>query len=158
MIRTPSDADSGTILEFLDVAFAPSQNESTLRSSIMNLERPHWEWLAEHDDRIVGHILYTLANDDSGTSIGYHLAPVAIHPDYQKRGLGTQLIRETLTSEALASESIFVLGDPQFYERFRFVKTTSAQCPFDKNKQHFRALRWHHRERPFNIGYEAAFS
>ena len=157
MIHKPVDADNETIANLLDAAFAPSQYESTLRATIKNLERPHLEWVMEGDDRIVCHILYSQATDDSGTFIGYHLAPIAIHPDYQKRGLGTQLIKETLTNEALASESIFVLGDPQFYKRLGFAETTSAQCPFDENNQHFRALRWHDRERPFTIGYDPAF-
>ena len=157
MIRQPVDEDSQAITDLLNTAFAPSQYESKLRSAIKNGERPHWEWVMEHDERIVGHILYTHATNDSGAFIGYHLAPVSIHPDYQNRGLGSQLINETLTSEALATESIFVLGDPKFYERFGFVETESVICPFDENSQHFRALRWRDRARPFTIGYDSAF-
>jgi len=105
---------------------------------------------------VVAHILYTPATHGS-TVIGYHLAPVAVHPDFQNQGIGAQLIRETLGLSPISSESVFVLGDPQFYERFGFTETTSARCPFDNDNEHFRALRWEGSQQQFEVGYAPEF-
>ena len=49
------------------------------------------------------------------------LAPVAVSPDRQGRGVGTRLIREGLGRAAAGGwEGVFVLGDPAYYRRFRF--------------------------------------
>jgi putative acetyltransferase len=156
MIRKCTEEDRDAIRELLDGAFRPSQYESRLRDLIVSGDETHEEWLVENASRIVGHILYTLAIDGS-SAIGYHLAPIAIHPDFQNQGIGTRLIRETLEKEPIINESIFVLGDPQFYERFGFVKPASPSCPYDEGNKHFRALRWNDSREPFVIGYTSAF-
>ena len=156
MIRKCTDDDRDAIRELLDSAFRPSQYESRLRDLVVSGDDTHEEWLLENDSRIVGHILYTLATDGS-SAIGYHLAPIAVHSDFQNQGIGSLLVRETLGMEPISSESVFVLGDPHFYERFAFVKPASPSCPYDEDNKHFRALRWKDSREPFVIGYASAF-
>jgi putative acetyltransferase len=49
------------------------------------------------------------------------LGPVAVLPEYRRRGIASQLIREGIArSEAAGWAAIFVLGDPAFYRRFGF--------------------------------------
>ena len=49
------------------------------------------------------------------------LAPVAVLPEFQKRGIGNSLIRAGLDQAVkLGYESILVLGDPKYYGRFGF--------------------------------------
>ncbi|WP_237188614.1 GNAT family N-acetyltransferase [Rothia nasimurium] len=61
-----------------------------------------------------------------GSWPAYALAPLAVHPDYQGRGVGTALAREALTrARASAQESnaptiLLVLGEPAYYSRFGF--------------------------------------
>lgn len=156
-VRKTVASDRGAIHELLDAAFHPSRYESRLRDLVVDGEDTFEEWVIEKESRIVGHILYTLARDGDKV-IGYHLAPVCVHPEFQKQGIGSQLIRETLAMQPIAEASVFVLGDPDYYERFGFSKTQTARCPFDENNQHFRALRWDDDEHnPFDIGYASAF-
>ena len=52
------------------------------------------------------------------------LAPVAVLPRHQRRGLGTRLIENGLAQlSRLHSEAVFVLGDPAYYARFGFQST-----------------------------------
>jgi putative acetyltransferase len=49
------------------------------------------------------------------------LGPVAVWPERQRSGVGSQLIREGIArSEAAGWLGIFVLGNPAFYRRFGF--------------------------------------
>jgi len=155
VIRKSTEIDRAQIRALLDQAFHPSQYESRL-CELVTLSDNYFEWVVEQESRIIGCILYSPATNGS-TRIGFHLAPVAVHVDFQGQGIGTRLIRETLALAPVRNESVFVLGDPNYYERFGFKKTTQAKCPFDQNNEHFRALRWEDNGEEFVIGYTPAF-
>src|SRR5262249_32782712 len=92
----------------------------------------------------------------ASTPIGFHLAPIAVHPEHQSRGLGSRIIRQTLLESPIACHAVFVLGDPSYYARFGFRGVERPTCPFDANNEHFMALRYE-LEEDFQIGYEAEF-
>lgn len=49
------------------------------------------------------------------------LAPLAVRPDRQRRGIGTRLVRDGLAAlEAMDEDIVLVLGEPAFYGRFGF--------------------------------------
>ena len=58
----------------------------------------------------------------------FALAPVAVHPALQGRGLGAALIRAGL--DAMAPAAITVLGDPAYYTRFGFAPVPGWQSPY----------------------------
>lgn len=156
MLRTATPSDLPQIKELLDAAFAPSQFESTLVESIFNSGEEYWAWVTEEQRQLTGVVVYTLAFRD-GVPIGYHLAPVAVHPDFQGRDVGTELIETTLNLPPISTASVFVLGDLVYYERFGFVPVTSAICPYEPSNEHFRALRWKETAEQFTIGYSSSF-
>src|SRR6266571_5377764 len=43
---------------------------------------------------------------------GLHLAPMAVAPEFQKQGVGAELLRFALRQEAIKSQTLFVLGEP----------------------------------------------
>jgi putative acetyltransferase len=149
--------ESGAITGLLDAAFSPSDCESSIIREVIARGEKHHAWVIERENVPVAFVLYTEAMR-GGESIGYHLAPVAVHPDHQGRGLGSELIRRTLETEPLVSSAIFVLGDPAFYGRFGFSRVTSALCHYDEENRYFRALRWDDSVEPFVIGYPASFA
>lgn len=52
------------------------------------------------------------------------LAPVAVLPKLQRRGIGSRLVQTGLVQVArMNAEAVFVLGDPAFYGRFGFRST-----------------------------------
>jgi putative acetyltransferase len=156
MLRTATPSDLPQIKELLDAAFVPSQFESILVESVFNSGEEYWAWVTEEQSQLTGAVVYTLAFRD-GVAIGYHLAPVAVHPDFQRRGLGSDLIETTLNLLPISAASVFVLGDPAYYERFGFAPVTSAICPYEPSNEHFRALRWKETAEPFSIGYSLSF-
>lgn len=155
MIRRPSPADAANIQQLLDAAFEPSVYESRVRTFAVN--RVHHEWVFERDAKVVAHILFTQAFDGD-RPIGWHLGPVAVHPEFQHQGIGSQLVRAAVNEEPIFPDSVFVLGDPHFYERFGFRVTEKARCPYNEGNTHFRALRWNDDGPIFEIGYCSSFS
>jgi putative acetyltransferase len=149
-------SESDPVCILLDAAFGPSDYESRLIRAVVARGEPHHAWGVEHDGKLVAFVLYTIATRGAEV-IGCHLAPVAVHPDQQGRGLGSELIRSSLRMAPLATTAVFVLGDPAFYERFGFSRVASALCPYDEENRHFRALRWDDSGEPFVIGYAASF-
>ncbi len=85
--------------------------------------------LAEQDGRAVGHILFSRAylnNRDDETSIMI-LAPLAVVPEFQKQGVGGQLIQEGLKIlKANGVDLVFVLGHIEYYPRYGFIRDAGA--------------------------------
>ncbi len=85
--------------------------------------------------RIVGHILFSRMgiDTDAGSIPAVALAPVAVLPEYQCRGIGGRLIREGLDLLRHRGERIvIVLGEPDYYSRFGFSceKAQTLRSPF----------------------------
>ena len=75
------------------------------------------------DNAVVGHILFTpVTIENAGHPlVGMGLAPMAVHPDRQRAGIGTQLVTRGL--EILRERNcpfVVVVGHPEYYPRFGF--------------------------------------
>jgi len=79
--------------------------------------------VADEGGRVVGHILFTPVVVEHGTRriVGMGLAPMAVVPERQRLGIGSQLVRRGL--EIVAERGcpfVIVVGHPQYYPRFGF--------------------------------------
>jgi putative acetyltransferase len=156
IIRRATKQDGPAICGLLDAVFTRTL-ESKLYDLVVRYGSDYCDWVCEKDSRVAGYVLYTTAMKGA-EPIGFHLGPVAVHPDFQNQGIGSELIERTLHEEPVKSAAVFVLGHPNFYERFGFSKVITARCFFDGGNEHFRALRWAEAEQPFEIGYSQAFA
>lgn len=91
--------------------------------------------VAEHRKRIVGHILFSrmLIETESGSVSAVALAPMAVLPEFQRQGIGGQLIRYGLELLRTRGERIvIVVGHPSYYPRFGFSceRARSLESPF----------------------------
>lgn len=80
--------------------------------------------VALDDDRVVGHILFSRATIqlESSTIHGMGLAPMSVLPTDQRRGVGSQLVREGLRHVADTDAAFtIVAGHPEYYPRFGFL-------------------------------------
>jgi putative acetyltransferase len=94
----------------------------TLRETITSTDG--LSLVAEHDGQIVGHVMFTRSLLDAPRRLVevQVLSPLAVMPDYHKRGVGSALVRHGL--KALAERAVplvFLEGDPGYYSRFGFV-------------------------------------
>lgn len=99
--------------------------------------------VAEEEGRIVGHILFSWlpTRIDSREVAAVALAPMAVHPDRQRRGIGSQLVREGLKQlPALGATAVIVLGHPHFYPRFGFSAAMARHLAGPFSGEAFMAL------------------
>jgi putative acetyltransferase len=96
---------------------------------LLDTLRTSWAWedalsfIAERDGSIVGQVLFTHAFLDAPASLVdvLVLSPVAVWPDLQNAGIGSQLVRESLSAIATRPEPlVFLEGNPDYYTRFGF--------------------------------------
>lgn len=107
--------------------------------------------LAELDDQVVGHILYSSVKLDKYPDKRIlALAPVAVLPQYQHKGIGTKLIEVgNKKADELSFELITVLGEPDYYQRFGFRTSTEhgIKCPFKVEAKFYMVLPLSHYEK-----------
>lgn len=106
---------------------------------------PELSLIAELDNQLVGHILFTkikIVNDEKETE-SLALAPMAVRADFQKQGIGGQLIREGLKrAAALGFGSVIVLGHEHYYPKFGFEPASKwgIKAAFDVPDEVFMAI------------------
>lgn len=167
-IRPCEPEDHTGIDTLLQTAF-PEPGEARLAMALRAADADTLELVAELDDRIVGVTMFspTEAKLADGRVIpGLGLGPVAVLPDYQKRGIGAALIEAGLDYvRTLGPTYCIVLGDPDFYDRFGFEPAPSldlhwAGDPEDKTGNAFQVLALNgapHLPRGTSIEYHPAF-
>ncbi len=118
--------DSAAIREVHEQAFG-RPDEAHLVAKLREANKWPISLVAIYDERVVGHILLspvTIAPAQAGFN-GIGLAPVAVLPEFQKRGIGSSLIRAGLEEcEKAGYDIVVVLGDPRFYSRFGFSRAS----------------------------------
>lgn len=106
---------------------------------------PELSLVALEDSEIVGHILFTrlTLRDDSVTHPALALAPMAVSPAWQRRGIGSALVRRGLAdARELGHRVVIVVGHPSYYPRFGFqpAKPFGIHPPFDVPEDAFLVL------------------
>lgn len=106
---------------------------------------PELSLVATIDEKIVGYILFTRIFISSGEQRheSLALAPLAVDPAYQHRGIGGQLIIEGhRRATALGYHSIFVLGHEHYYPRFGYKPAArwNISCPFPAPTEAFMGI------------------
>lgn len=121
-VRTESVADHSAIREVNDWAFGQDA-ESRLVAALREGGYAQLSLVAELEGKIIGHILFSdLVIETADQDVkALALAPLAVLPEFQNRGLGTQLTEEGLKRCREAGHRIvIVLGHPAYYPRFGF--------------------------------------
>jgi putative acetyltransferase len=141
-IRPERSDDAPTIRNILTAAFSGSAEANLVER--LRLDGDLVLALVADDGEVRGHVAFPRlrVEDSDGTHDVVGLAPVAVAPGLQRRGIGSALINEGHRRLIERGESLaFVLGDPAYYARFGY--SLLAAQPFESNYSgsHFMALR-----------------
>lgn len=96
--------------------------------------------VAEIDGAVVGHVVFSPVTIKNGEKVlGYILAPLGVKPGYQKRHIGSELVKGGMERlSGMGVDTVLVYGDPGYYGRFgfgaeaaaRFIPPYKLQYPF----------------------------
>ncbi|OGR00925.1 MAG: GNAT family N-acetyltransferase [Deltaproteobacteria bacterium RIFOXYD12_FULL_50_9] len=154
-IRKVSDEYLAKAVALLRRSFPAGGYEAQLVQQFHDHGRAIHEWVCIHTNKIIAYISFSTAYNGT-EACGLHLGPLAVNPEFQKQGVGSELLRFALTQEPVKSSTIFVLGNPEFYQKFGFTLCTMPSCPFDKNNAHFLSIK-NETTTQFTVGYEPEF-
>lgn len=128
----------------LNVAAFGGPAEAKLVDALRAQARPIVSLVAEEGGIVIGHILFspvTLSGHEELKVMG--LAPMAVAPEQQRRGVGSALIPAGLVEcQRLGFGAVVVLGHPEYYPRFGFrpAKEFGIGCEYDVPSDVFMAL------------------
>ena len=133
-IRPETEADSAAIRAVNEAAFE-TPAEADLVESLRRRGRHSVSLVADVEGVIVGHILFSrvsLVEHARLNMLG--LAPMAVMPDHQRKGIGAALVRQGLARcKDLGCCAVVVVGHPGYYPRFGFVpaRRYGLRCEYD---------------------------
>jgi predicted N-acetyltransferase YhbS/uncharacterized protein YdhG (YjbR/CyaY superfamily) len=85
---------------------------------------PELDYVAELDSEVIGNIMYTrskVINDGGGEWETLTFGPVSVLPKYQRDGVGSRLIKETLAvARGMGFRAVLIFGHEGYYPRFGF--------------------------------------
>ncbi|UFU00663.1 N-acetyltransferase [Radiobacillus kanasensis] len=147
-IRAEKQEDFLLIRELHKLAFQNEGNEANLVEAIRESSYfvPGLSIVATlQSGEIIGHILFSniILETERGAKQTLGLAPMAVHPNYQRKGVGSELVRSGLDlCKEKGFEHVFVLGHPQFYSKFGFIPASKfdIEAPFSVPDEVFTAV------------------
>ena len=127
-IRKSIESERSEILKIHDQAFGKGKGAviAKLVNDLFDDETamPILSLVAVENEKLVGHILYTkvMISKAKSSISAQILAPLAVLPGEQKKGIGEKLINEGLKLlKQNGTELVFVLGHPTYYRRCGFI-------------------------------------
>jgi len=143
-IRTETTEDMVAIRNVNERAFGRPA-EADLVDALRRNGKVTLSLVAEDDGRIVGHILFSPVTIEAGDDhlAGVGLAPMAVLPELQNRGIGSLLVKRGLDHCREARHQFaVVLGHPEYYPRFGFVPASrfGVKCEYDVADEVFMAI------------------
>jgi putative acetyltransferase len=131
-IREESAGDVAAIRDLNTRAFGQEQ-EANIVDALRSNDAVRLSLVALVDGRLVGHIMYspiTIGGKVTGAALG----PMAVLPEYQRRGVGSELVEGG--SKRLEKDGcpfIIVLGHAEYYPRFGFRPASAhdVTCEWD---------------------------
>ena len=146
IIRAETAKDFDAVRKLNKKAFK-GNSESKLVDALRESDGfiPGLSLVAEKGGKVVGHILFSPVRikDLSSAVPALALAPMAVLPDCQNQGIGSELVKYGLNEcKRSGHKIIVVVGHPEYYPRFGFVKAgeKGLKLPFEAPDEVFMAL------------------
>lgn len=136
IIRNEKQEDIAAVQELIRNAFWNMYVPGATEHYMAHQMRTHKDFVkelnmvAELDGNIVGSIMYTistLVSEDGICKPCLTFGPIAVHPDYQRRGISKALIETTFERAiSMGYESVIILGNPGNYVSRGFISCRKA--------------------------------
>lgn len=108
-------------IQYVNNQAFPTSAEAKLITALSKADVDLISLVAEENEQIIGHILFSPASIEHSNLKVAGLAPMAVLPEWQGKGVGTKLVTEGIKACKKAGyQAVIVLGHPSYYPRFGF--------------------------------------
>ena len=133
-IRNETAADVAAIEAVTTAAFLNAPHTSHTEQFIVAALRKDGQLtvslVAHIDGTVIGHVAISPVSISDGTTGWHGLGPISVVPEYQRRGIGSRLMREALrVLREYGALGCVVLGEPEYYGRFGFRAAPNLNLP-----------------------------
>jgi putative acetyltransferase len=133
-VREEIPADVAAIREVNRAAFG-GDDEARLVDLLRSSDCVLASLVAVAGDRVIGHILFSplVIETPEGERAAAALAPMAVLPEWQRRGVGSALVRFGLDAcRRQGIGAVIVVGHPEYYPRLGFsaALARNLQSPY----------------------------
>lgn len=144
-IRTEKPTDYTMVAELIERAFETMEYSDHREHLLVQRLRkssafvPNLSLVMEKEEKIVGYVLLTKIRIGNHPIPVLALAPLAVHPDCQKQGIGNLLMQEAhQRAKVQGYAAIVLLGHAAYYTRFGYqpIHLYQIQLPFDAPPEH----------------------
>jgi putative acetyltransferase len=143
LIRAEKAGDRDAVYA-VNVSAFETPSEAKLVDTLREQAQPVVSLVAEDNGEVIGHIMFSPVSLSGYPNLKVMgLAPMAVAPRQQRRGIGSALVRAGLDQcRQLGFAAVVVLGHPEYYPRFGF--STASQfgidCEYEVPDEVFMAL------------------
>jgi putative acetyltransferase len=137
-IRAEGPSDSDAIRDVHTHAF-----RRDAEARLVELLRTHHQsvisLIAVCGNEVAGHVMFSpIAIEKSCEGFrGVALGPIAVRPEFQNNGIGSKLVQAGIDACRRAGcDVIFVLGNPDFWQRFGFAQASEYGLCSEYNAEH----------------------
>ena len=166
IIRQEKTGDIDAVHEVVRQAFEKALHTNHDEHNLVNRLReseafiPELSLVAEENGRIVGHILFTKLNVGDTVQLG--LAPLAVLPQWQGKGIGGKLIEAGhAKAKELGFDYSILVGHESYYPRFGYFPASciGVTAPFDVPDENLMAFSLQGKNTPLDgmLEYPAEF-
>lgn len=147
IIRQEEERDYNKVYELVEAAFKEAEHTDGREQDLVERLRKapsfvkELSLVAEVEDKLVGHILFSEVKVDDFTLLA--LAPVSVLPEYKNKGIGKELIsRGHEVARELGYKGIVLLGYPEYYSKFGYITSTKydIKSSFEVPDEFFMAI------------------
>jgi putative acetyltransferase len=141
----PETATDVAAIHAVEAAAFGREGEASLVDALRVLNQDFISLVATDSEQIVGHTCFSRVsiegNLDDCSFLA--LAPLAVLPEHQRRGIGSMLVQAGLEeSRQRNADAVFVVGHPDYYSRFGFrpASELGVRCEFEVPDEAFRVI------------------
>ncbi len=129
-IRESTSADKGAIEALYPCAF-PDEDLLPLVRELLTEQAGVLSLAAIIATSLAGHVIFTRCGVSGSRDTVALLGPLAVAPAWQRRGIGTAIVRAGVQRLGIAGVTqVYVLGDPAYYRRLGFVAECDVAPPY----------------------------
>lgn len=166
VIRQENVNDYEQVYNVVESAFEKAEHSDGNEQDLVVLLRksnsfiPELSLVAVNENKIIGYILFTKVK--IGDNIELALAPLAVLPEHQRKGIGTMLIKEGhKIAKQLNYNYSIVLGSNKYYSRLGYTSASkyNIKAPFEIEDECFMAIKLNENAKTISgvVEYDEAF-